>query len=103
MSLRSKLEGSFAVLDQLPTTNAKILSGIILGYLTGAVYLAGVVLQRDDKINIEAWLAWLSFLLAIDGVATWQYAKKRDTYVAPSPDSERADVPPTPPPSAPAP
>jgi hypothetical protein len=103
MGLREMTVGLWAVLDKMPSTNAKIASGIILGYLTAIVYLVGVILQRDAQINFEAWVAWLSFLLALDGVAAWQYGKKRDTYAAPSPDSERTGVPVDPAPSTPAP
>lgn len=91
----------WAALDRMPSTNAKIASGIILGYLTGVVYLTAVLLQKDERINAEAFAFWLTFVLVLDGLATWQFAKKRDTYAAPSPDSERASVPSEPPPAKP--
>jgi hypothetical protein len=101
MGLKDRVFGLWAVLDKMPSTNAKIASGIILGYLTGVVYLIAVITQRDSGINAEAFAFWLTFVLVLDGLATWQYAKKRDTYAAPSPDSERAAVPSTPAPSTP--
>lgn len=91
----------WAALDRMPSTNVRIASGVVLSYLTAAVYLGAVVLKRDDAMNIEAFFGWLTFILVLEGVATWQFAKKRDTYAAPSPDSERASVPSEPPPAKP--
>jgi hypothetical protein len=102
MATSSKWTDRWDWLDKFPATNAKIFAGIVLGYLTGVVYLLGIILQRDAKIDGEIWIAWLTFILALDGIAAWQYGKKRDTYVAPSPDSERADVPVPPAPTKPA-
>jgi hypothetical protein len=96
MSLKDRALGAWDVLDKLPTTNAKIFAGIVLEYLTAAVYLVGVVLKRDSAINLEAFGMWLTFVLVVNGFTTWQWSKKRDTYVSPSPDSQRAGVPDTP-------
>lgn len=88
-------------LATLPSTNFKMVSGSLLTWLTGSVYLTLVVLGRDAGINGTAWDSWLIFLGAALGFNVGQYIGKRMTYASPSPDSERAGVPAAPPPAKP--
>lgn len=88
-------------LATLPSTNFKIVSGVLLAWTTGLVYLALVLRGADGAINATAWDSWLIFLGAVLGFSVGQYIGKRMTYAAPSPDSERAGVPADPPPQKP--
>jgi hypothetical protein len=88
-------------LATLPSTNFKMVSGTLLSWLTGGVYLTLVVLGRDAGMNGTAWDSWLIFLGAALGFSVGQYIGKRMTYASPSPDSERAGVPVDPPPAKP--
>jgi hypothetical protein len=81
-------------LATLPSTNFKMVSGSLLTWLTGSVYLTLVVLGRDAGINGTAWDSWLIFLGAALGFNVGQYIGKRMTYASPSPDSERAGTAP---------
>lgn len=95
------VEGLWRKLDTMPSTNVKIAAGLGMTIATCFVYLVWVVIF-EHKIDSDPWEAWLMFLAAVLAVSTWQFIGKRKTYAAPSPDSERANVPPTPPPATPA-
>lgn len=95
--LADRVRTAFAVLNELPAVNAKIAAGIIFAAGLMLVYLALLLTGRDGRINLEAFGIACSFVLAFAGIAAWTYGKKRDTYAAPSPDSDRANVPSGPP------
>lgn len=91
---------------ELATTNFKIVVGAGLAITTAIFYFGSEIhctgnptCRPIDSTNFGLWLA---FVAAWAGIAYAQFAKKRDTYAAPSPDSERANVPSDPPPASPA-
>lgn len=87
-------------LKTLPSTNARIAVTLVLCAATTVRYLGW---GTPDE-GAEGWFGeWLLFLAAMAGIDALQFFGKRTTYAAPSPDSERANVPPTPPPREPAP
>lgn len=85
------------------STNWKIATGMFLSVATMFFYFGSEIhcLERKDCRPIDSvnFAAWLSFVAAWASISYLQFAKKRDTYAAPSPDSERADVPATPAPT----
>jgi hypothetical protein len=97
-------------LKQLASTNFKIAVGAILAVGTGLFYFGSEIrctlytkeftCRPIDSTNFGLWLA---FVAAWAGLSYAQFAKKRDTYASPSPDSERADVPVVPAPASPVP
>lgn len=88
-------------IDELASTNFKIIVGAFMSVCTMIFYFAGTILGRSiDSVNFGLWLGYVA---AWAGLSYVQFAKKRDTYAAPSPDSERAEVPPAPAPSTPTP
>ena len=86
-------------LDKLPSTNFKIAVGAILSILTAIFYFASEMrctlvdnsspCRPIDSVNFGMWLG---FVAAWAAITTYQFKVKRDTYEAPSPDSERAGV-----------
>ena len=78
-------------IDQLASTNFKIVVGAFMSLCTMAFYFVGTILGKDiDSINFGLWLGYVA---AWAGLSYVQFKTKRETYAAPSPDSERADVP----------
>lgn len=93
---------------ELATTNWKIFVGIILAIGTMFFYFGSEMRCIGYKIEATCrpidstnFGLWLAFVGAWAGVATYQFKIKRDTYAAPSPDSERAGVSPIPAPTTP--
>lgn len=101
-------------LDKLPSTNWKLWWSMVLVIATVAfdmLCIAGLFVWQHTHPGVELvhpplvdeFLYSLHFtVLAINGVSYAQFRTKRNTYAAPSPDSERADVPARPAPSEPA-
>ena len=94
-----------AWIENLASTNFKIVVGSFLALSTGVFYFGSEIGCRDplrcrpiDSTNFGLWLA---FVAAWASISYAQFAKKRDTYASPSPDSARAKVPDSPPPSTP--
>lgn len=100
-------------LATFPSTNAKALLFLLATIATG-VHLAGMqwalmvwAFQHPaTELHLSPLIGdlsdgWLIFLASLGGLSVAQYIGKRKTYAAPSPDSERAGVPPTPPPATP--
>jgi hypothetical protein len=95
-------------LKDLASTNFKIAVGAFLAVSTALFYFGSEMrciayaseaqCRPIDSTNFGLWLA---FVASWGGLTYLQFAKKRDTYAAPSPDSERANVPATPPPATP--
>lgn len=91
------------------STNFKIVVGAFLAIGTMIFYFGSEIrcvfyypeaaCRAIDSTNFGLWLG---FVAAWAGLSYVQFAKKRDTYAAPSPDSERAEVPASPAPSTPA-
>jgi hypothetical protein len=96
-----------AWLKDLASTNFKIAIGALLACSTGLFYYMSEVRcsfhsQPCRPIDSTNFGLWLAFVAAWAGISYAQYAKKRDTYASPSPDSERANVPSDPAPTSPA-
>lgn len=86
-------------ITELPSTNFKIVVGTFMSLCTMAFYFIGTILGHPiDSVNFGLWLGYIA---AWGGLSYAQFAKKRETYAAPSPDSERADVPVPPAPVSP--
>lgn len=89
----------------LATTNFKIVIGAGLAVSTALFYFGSEIRCRWSEgcrpIDSTNFGLWLAFVAAWAGIAYAQFAKKRDTYASPSPDSERAGVPVAPAPSEP--
>lgn len=102
-------------LDALPTTNLKLVVFVALTIATFLLDVAAIAFllvwaaQHPGKELRVAPLVeylhdgWLLYLGAFGGISLGQFAVKRKTYAAPSPDSERAQVPAEPPPATPSP
>jgi hypothetical protein len=88
-------------ISELASTNFKIVVGAFMSLCTMAFYFIGTILNRPiDSVNFGLWLGYVA---AWAGLSYVQFAKKRETYAAPSPDSERAEVPVPPAPTTPVP
>jgi hypothetical protein len=97
-----------AWLKDLASTNFKIVIGAFLAVCTMFFYFGSemrcIAYTNEGacrRIDTSNFVAWLSFVAAVIGVAYLQFAKKRDTYTSPGPDSERAGVPTEPAPTTP--
>lgn len=79
-------------LNEFNSTNAKILAGIVMGL--GVTVLFCTAVANGWDIPEVALGEMLTFIAAWAGISYLQFAKKRDSFVAPSPDSARSgDVP----------
>lgn len=93
---------------KLATTNWKMFIGGIMALGTMGFYFGSEIRCIAYKIegtcrpiDTTNFGLWLAFVAAWAGISVQQFKIKRDTYAAPSPDSERASVPASPPPATP--
>lgn len=94
--------------NDLATTNWKMFIGGIMALGTMVFYFSSEIRCIAYKvegacrpIDSTNFGAWLLFVAAWAGISVQQFKIKRDTYAVPSPDSERAGVPTSPPPVVP--
>ena len=69
-------------LQNLPSTNFRILVTMVLAALV--IVVVGVCLLMQKDLPLDVLIATYAFLAAMAGVDYLQYGKKRDTYI-PSP------------------
>ena len=88
----------------LASTNWKIAIGMLMSMCTMVFYFSSEIRCRWEAacrpIDSTNFGLWLTFVAAWAGLSYVQFAKKRDTYASPSPDSNRAGLPDEPPPIA---
>ena len=96
-----------AWVTSMASTNWKIAVGMFMSVCTMIFYFGSEIRCRWQAgcrpIDSTNWGLWLTFVAAWAGISYIQYAKKRETYASPSPDSERANVPSDPAPASPTP
>lgn len=81
-------------LAELPSTNAVILTGIVIAFLTTFRYLLSGI--KFWVLTVPSWEPsefWLLFCVTVMGVATTQHALKRFSYKSIPPAPDREDAP----------